>query len=68
MSFSFDLTGEKQPLHFKSNALTQPGVLMSLEGSILGPQTQTLRAKTSAPQPRHRMDSSDSYCTFSELD
>jgi len=37
MSFPFDLICEEQPPHFKSNDLTLPGVLMSLESNILGP-------------------------------
>lgn len=60
MSFSFDLICEKQLPHFKSDDITLPGVLMALRSSILGPQIQTLRAKT-APQPRHKVDPSDPW-------
>lgn len=58
MSFSCDLICEKQLPHFKSNDTALPGVLMSLQSSILGPQIWTLRAKTIAPQPTDPADPS----------
>lgn len=61
MSFSFDLICEKQLPHFKSNDITLPGVLISLQSSYFRPSKSHPKGKNNGSPAQHKTDPSDPW-------